>query len=70
MSVSKDNQDVICDFCETRTTNDNYNKVGSGWTFGQRGYVIPTSVCVLERELKHGCPNPLCQAKLLVWARS
>ena len=71
MSISQDEIWVKCDFCETKILKEDVRIDGHGWEWAQRGWVIPMgNVCAMDREIKHSCPNDLCKAKLLVWARS
>lgn len=69
--IEGDKKIVKCDFCEVEISKELYDKGVNGWTWGQKGATYPSgAICMLERELKHSCPNELCKAKLLVWARS
>jgi hypothetical protein len=65
------NKIVSCDYCDAEIPEEDYQKGIGGWSWGQRGCVIPSGpLCMLGFEQKHACTKELCKAKLLVWARS
>ena len=61
-----------CDFCGgDGVLKEDYKNLMM-WQGGNRGKkfpLIPTSGFITE-EVKHSCPNEVCQAKLFVWTRS
>ena len=68
---------ITCNYCEEEILEKTMlNGEAKGWTYGTQGTVIPTGpVCFLgypypSYGVKHACPKPLCQAKLLVWTKS
>jgi hypothetical protein len=65
---------IGCDFCEAVIEETRVNECDgkTGWSYAQRGRMLPfTPICELTPpEVKHSCPNSLCQARLLVWSRS
>jgi dTDP-4-dehydrorhamnose reductase len=66
------NEEVCCDFCQCKTTKEELKSDKSGWSWAQRGFVVPYGVvfCMLSPHIKHACSDEVCKAKLLVWSRS
>jgi hypothetical protein len=63
---------ICCDFCEVGGVDPKDMTAVNGWQAGVRGKVYPAgsySGTTPERVM-HACPKELCQAKLLVWART
>lgn len=69
MSIKQNDPDTIqCDFCDMEARKDI-----TGWRYAMRGKTWPTNVSVCEAlplPLRHACTDELCQAKLMIWARS
>jgi len=66
---------MCCDFCEAETKypmGDEQSKMMCNWTFGHRGSIesFQPTCQVQAPQVKHACPDSLCQAKLLIWTRS
>ena len=73
MSKNRNNREIIdCDWCEATVPKGAIKDGGSAWKYGMRGEVhLFGTYCQIEGpETKHACANELCQAKLLVWART
>lgn len=63
---------VYCDFCNAGGINLKATTELYQWNGGEQGKIfslLPVSGYFIPVQ-KHACPDTLCQAKLLVWARS